>query len=559
VIPRIFLGLFFASGLSAQFYGLSSTADGTSVYFASTLRLNGAPPLLNGKIFAASQNAVSLYRARERAAPPANAPACTVGGFSDYTGAETAANGVVALSYRSSGVGGCSYPPNPSFTQVTTDSGDTSVPGVARLSPNGRYALVYLAATGRPGSAFTLSYLDVQTGAQTPVAINPPQFPQYVSMPATDARVIANDGTAVFGVTDGSTKNSGYLLTRSAGAQPFPVADGLPLIIDAGASKVLYQRQGALSLLDLHTSASTLLIPAGQPASGFRMSDDARRLLYLGDGGQVHVLETATLVDRALTSDAAKTSEATISGDGKVVFAATGVGRLLKIDVDSGATVEWIGRTPYLWGFGGTLIPGLTATLSGTGLSDTVLNATVPLNDWLGNVTMWIGERKVPVIQVSPSSVSFLAPWNVQPTGGPVRVLAEAPGDHTPFYFPEVETTVAIDAPRAGAIARQDWQPTYSGPVNTGEIIHVFAIGFGPVAPEVQDGAAAPAVEPLARLTQSLTCSNAEIVYAGLAPYAVERVYQLDIRIGPTAGYQRFTCSLGGGEPFVFLTLNVVN
>jgi hypothetical protein len=78
------------------------------------------------------------------------------------------------------------------------------------------------------------------------------------------------------------------------------------------------------------------------------------------------------------------------------------------------------------------------------------------------------------------------------------------------------------------------------------------------VAPEVPDGAAAPAVEPLARITQSLTCSNAEILYAGLAPYAVERVYQLDIRIGPTAGYQKFTCSLGGGEPFVFLTLNVV-
>ena len=513
--------------------------------------------MLNGKIFVTTQDGVSLYRARERTAPPPNSPACTVGGFSDYVGAETAANGVVALSYGSSGVGGCSYPPNASFTQITTASGDTSVPGVARLSPNGHHALVYLAVTSRPGSAFTLSFLDVQTGAQTPVSVPAPPFPQYVSMPATDARVIANDGTAILGVTDGSTKYGGYLLTPGAGAQPFPAADGMPLIIDAGASKVLYQRQGALYLFDLHTSGSALLIHAGQSASGFRMSDDARRLLYIGDG-QVHVLDTGTLVDRALTSDAAKIAEATISGDGKSVFAVTGVGRLLKIDVDSGAAIEWIGRTPYLSAFGRTFIPGLTATLSASGLSDTVLNGTVPLNDWLGNVTMWIGERKVPVIQVSPSSVSILVPWNVQPAGGAIRILAEAPGDHTPFYFPEAEATVTIDAPRAGAIARQDWQPTYSGPVNTGEIIHVFAIGFGPVAPEVPDGAAAPALEPLPRLTQSLTCSNAEILYAGLAPFALERVYQLDIRIGPTAGYQKFTCSLGSGEPFVFLTLNVV-
>jgi uncharacterized protein (TIGR03437 family) len=454
-------------------------------------------------------------------------------------------------------VGGCSYPPNASFTQIITASGESSVQGIARLSPNGRYALVYLAATARPGSAFTLSVLDVQSGAQTPVAVPAPPFPLYVSMPPRDARVIANDGTAILGVTDGSTKNSGYLLKPAAGAQAFPVADGLPLIIDAGASKVLYRRQGALYLFDLQTSGSALLIPAAQPVSGLRMSDDARRLLYIGDG-QVHLLETATLVDHALTSDAAKIAEATISGDGRVVFAVTGVGRLLKIDADDGTTVEWIGRTPYLSAFGRTFTPGLTATLSASGLSDTVINGTVPLNDWLGNVTMWIGERKVPVIQVSPSSVSILVPWNVQPGGGPIRILAEAPGDHTPFYFPETEATVAIDGPRAGAIARQDWQPTYSGPVNTGEIIHVYAIGFGPAAPEVPDGAAAPAVEPLARLTQSLTCSNAEILYAGLAPYAVERIYQLDIRIGPMAGYQKFTCSLGSGEPFVFLTLNVV-
>ncbi len=214
------------------------------------------------------------------------------------------------------------------------------------------------------------------------------------------------------------------------------------------------------------------------------MSDDARRLLYIGDG-QVHLLDTATLVDRVLTNDPAKIAEATISGDGKVVFAVTGVGRLLRISADDGSTVEWVGRTPYLSAFGRTFIPGLTATLSASGLSDTVLNGTVPLNDWLGNVTMWIGERKVPVIQVSPSSVSILVPWNVQPGGGAIRILAEASGDHTPFYFPEAEATVAVDAPRAGAIARQDWQPTFVGPVNTGEIIHVFAIGFGPVAPEV--------------------------------------------------------------------------
>jgi len=94
--------------------------------------------------------------------------------------------------------------------------------------------------------------------------------------------------------------------------------------------------------------------------------------------------------------------------------------------------------------------------------------------------------------------------------------------------------------------------------VSPGEIIHVFALGFGPVMPEVPEGALAPAAEPYARLAQSLSCGNLDVLYAGLAPYNVQRIYQLDLRIGPKVGYQQFSCTLGGGAPFVFLTLNVV-
>jgi uncharacterized protein (TIGR03437 family) len=168
---------------------------------------------------------------------------------------------------------------------------------------------------------------------------------------------------------------------------------------------------------------------------------------------------------------------------------------------------------------------------------------------------MRIGERKAPVVRLEPTSVRILIPWDI---AGTVRIVAEVPGDNTPFDFPGLEVGVANPRPQTGAIGRQDWTQTYSGPVNTGEIIHVFAVGLGPVSPEVPDGAAGPFVEPFARLTQRLSCANAEILYAGLAPGTVERVFQVDLRIGPTAGYQQFKCTLGDSAPFVFLTLNVV-
>ena len=94
------------STLSAQFSGLSSTADGSSIYFATTLFLRGTPRLLNGKIFVATQDGVKLFRAREPSGPPADALPCTAGGFADYLGAETSAAGVVALSYRANSSGG---------------------------------------------------------------------------------------------------------------------------------------------------------------------------------------------------------------------------------------------------------------------------------------------------------------------------------------------------------------------------------------------------------------------------------------------------------------------
>ena len=359
-----FLAVLFTSTLSAQFSGLSSTGDGSSLYFASTLRLKGSSQPRNGKVFLATQDGVSLFRAREPAFPPADSPACTVGGFADYLGAETSAAGVVALSYLAKGAGICSYPANAFTTQIVTASGDTNLPGNVRLSAGGRYAIVFYQANSRPSSAFTLAFLDLQTGTQTPVPIIGVPFPEYVPMPYTGGRIIANDGTALLGIR---------------------------------------------------------------------------------------------------------------------------------------------------------------------------------------------------VVQLAPKSVSIIVPWDIQSDGGSIRIQAEAPGDHTPFYFPEVIASVSAEQiPRAGPILHQDWTQTFVGPIGTGEIIHVYAIGFGPVSPEVPEGAAAPSAEPFSRITQSLTCSNAEILYAGLAPGAVERVYQIDIRIGPTPGYQKFTCSLGGADPFLFLTLDIV-
>jgi uncharacterized protein (TIGR03437 family) len=171
---------------------------------------------------------------------------------------------------------------------------------------------------------------------------------------------------------------------------------------------------------------------------------------------------------------------------------------------------------------------------------------------------MWIEERKVPVVSVTPGSVRFLVPWDIG-VSRQVRILAEVPGVHSPFDFPDSYISTSTQ-PIAGAIAHQNWNGLVdngSGAPHAGEIIHIWAAGLGVATPEVPEGAAAP-LATLSRLTAPLVCSGSEVLFAGLAPGYVERYYQVDLRLGSATGYTQIKCSLGSGDPFIFLSLNVV-
>ena len=114
-----------------------------------------------------------------------------------------------------------------------------------------------------------------------------------------------------------------------------------------------------------------------------------------------------------------------------------------------------------------------------------------------------------------------------------------------------------MSSSRPKRAAHQDWSSiSYTGPFKLGEIVHVWAVGLGAVTPEVLPGTVAPSTEPLARLRSPLICQNADVLYAGLAPGYLERVYQVDLRLNAT-GYHRFDCS-ENGKPVLALTFDVV-
>jgi uncharacterized protein (TIGR03437 family) len=553
------------------FTGLATPYDGSVVYFASTLALKGSNQPNYGKLFIADENGVRLFRLLDEIDPAPSPVTCVPGTQYAILGADITADGrTIAAQGQLTHTGYCNI--YLSATDLISPAGERELQGYVRLSPQGRYAIVD--TTMGPYSSATAQFLDLKTGSQTPIPLPAVAGPWPLNLPA--GRAIADDGTAVF-----RYYNSALLSRPGQELQPFPVSQATPLAIDASGTRILYATDD-IRLLDLPTQNDRLVL-AGLPDAVCGMSDDGQRVLFL-QGTQAYIVRTDGTDRGSLTSDPAGISWAILSGSGKIAYAVTGAGRLLKIDVDTGVQIELIGRTPYLNG-GTAADAGMAASISGTGLSDVSLGAAPPLPLSLANVTVRIddhpvptnqgrqaaaqprkpvrtGGRRVPISQVTPTQVGFLVPWDIQLAGSlpaETRVTVEAPGQHSPFDFPE--TLILIGSqPRAGDIAHQNWDGLVSNdsPAHAGEIIHIWAVGLGAVNPEIPPGAVAPSAEPLARLAAPLVCSDSEVLYAGLVPGYLERVYQVDLRLSSHTGYLRYTCSGAGMDYPLLLTLLVV-
>jgi uncharacterized protein (TIGR03437 family) len=492
---------------------------------------------------------VRLFRQRDQIdpAPGSQSPTCIVGTFYSFESAEVSADGrTIAAGGRLSHAGYCNgYLLG---TDLIAPGGDRDLAGHVRLSPGGRYAIAD--TTSGPFTSATLAFLDLQTGSQTPIQLPSALGPYQATFPG-GGRTIADDGTAVF-----SYFNSSYIARPGQPLAPFPVPNAQPIAIDASGTKVLYGVDGTVRLLDLGNQQDQLVLADSVGVAG--MSDDATRVLFLR-GGQYFVIQTDGTGMRALPGASTGIANAILSGNGKVVYEAAG-GRLLKIAADTGDQVEIIGRTPYITQSGGYANAGTASLVAGGGFAEQSSAANPPFPQSLGNVSVRIGGRPAPVTQVTPTSVGFLVPWDAVAPGAPVQadIVVEANGVHSPFDFPVSQIQVN-NTPLAGPIVHQNWDGavTIANPPYAGEIVHVYAVGLGPVSPDVPEGAAAPAAEPLARLATPMTCANATVLYAGLAPGAVERIYQVDLRLDAD-GYRQFHCSLASVSDFIFLTLLVL-
>lgn len=562
-VPKVVLLLAcFAFSLCAQFSGLSVTRDGATVYFSSPLRLRNSNGNFDAKLFRISNGDVALFREQERGQ--------SLGWYNEHfynlAAPQVSIDGsmIAFTGVRSCGGGsGCLAVQKTQGTVV--DSGGkvlVSAFGSVNITPNGQYAL-FFARNAFGGQIPATELISVGTGMGTTVP--------YVIAPAARRRV-ANDGTVVVfaqgGIRLWQAGSEQTLTGVSAGSRTDSVE---PLLqIGADGRRIVYEMPTGLARYDRLTTSNEVL--AARVPHSISIDENATVVVWVDPSdSQIYVTGPA----RQLTREEG-IAEVALSGNGNVAFAVTCHGRMLRIDIASGAVSELIPRTPFITNpplsglhtyIYDAIAPGSLIPLTGTGLSSSSQSAVPPLPRTFGGVTVRIAGIPAAIQAVSPGVVWIQVPWELQEQqNAPLEFLS---GDSS-FETGPGTVNVTARAPHSFATSdtsqgysiyitavHEDWSGlvTRNSPARSGEIITAYFSGLGPVAPAVATGQSSPA-DPPARVVGPLRCqfwdggaNDSRLYFAGLAPGMVG-VYQVSLEVptGLRVSSPALSCDFGPGS-----------
>lgn len=192
----------------------------------------------------------------------------------------------------------------------------------------------------------------------------------------------------------------------------------------------------------------------------------------------------------------------------------------------------------------GILTRGGLASLFGADLAGATDEAkALPLPRTLGGVRVTVGSTDAPLVYVAPGQINFQVPFDV-PEEGQVQIVVT----RGTVASPPLTATVAKYAPgvftyasAAGTIDPVAVHPdgsvvTAANPALPGEVLVVYATGFGALDNPPATGAGTPD-SPYARpkdpVTVTLGGANVEVLFAGLTPRYVG-LAQLNLRLPAT-------------------------
>jgi uncharacterized protein (TIGR03437 family) len=519
--------------LNAQFRRLSTTHEGSVLYFDTAFRRAGTQDPVQGRIWrlAARQGSLPelvLERPKIGPAPLPEGPlpptARSMSNLYYLSDPFISADGSrLAFTSAPSCLGrGCNLRENRISNLMVPGAESREIgAGACLMSRNGKFVATVAAYVG---STRYIDIIDLETGAKTMVDAYGDSGSGYV---------IADNGMSVFTAPESLWLAQPGKPTRQiqyAGANPQQAT------VDAAGRTIAWIAVDGLHLLDLNTDSDRVLlsVPRDVVLSDPQLSADGKLLafasnLHFGSADQPDQIQFfAISIDGGglwkITTAPSGVQMAALSGDGLVLWYLSGDNSLHRVDVWTGKNTLFVDRTPVFKVSDAAI--GSIARIEGAGLA---------------GARMSIAGTAVPLLSRSASLIEFQVPWELPLSGfyssEVIKVELATPAS---FFESETRFLALTYRPEFVRAIHGDWSSVISGasPARPGEIVHLYGIGFGPVDLRQTTGQPAPASPP-ARVTTHFTCAapgrdnrpvDLPILFAGLAP-GLLGYYQISVRL----------------------------
>jgi uncharacterized protein (TIGR03437 family) len=526
--PRGLWLLFLAAPVMAQLESLSTTYNGARAYFVTRLQQIGRNQPAHGKAFWAHTSGVypQLIRRPE-------------GNYADLTGIGVSADASTVVVTAQS----CGTPPCRSNSVQSTVFPRRNQPqrydGPLILSPNGEWALRVV----QPGDVrVRIAAVHLETRREeTYYEGDGPYCP--------GCQAIADDGTAAISINGLQVRSADGLKFDRPGAV-------LRTTLSADAQTVAWESRDGIYVLQAPFTRKPVRL-AGRNSRLVSLDRDGTLALFLwapdaGELRQAYIAQTDGTLLRQVTFEAAGIRSATLSGNGRVVWAFTNDRRLLKLEPQR-RKVELISTMP----------PTVASVALPIG-SAADISAPVVAGE---NIRLRIDGIEPPNTVVETGKLRFQVPWELEPGDAEVQVLSEADFEWTASPTPaRLQATLPGLVLVSGepTIAHEDWKSRVSkaSPARRSETIHLYATGLGPVVPALRTGEPAQAA---AALAQPLNCeynmrqnpgTPLTLSYSGPAPGTIG-YYQISFRVPANLETYENNIRCRQGDDFLWINVPV--
>jgi hypothetical protein len=492
--------LFFACSAlpaAAQFASLSTTQDGSVLFFTTPLSQTGTDQPNHGKVFIVDANGVQLLQSRNRDMFPNTSfvfpPSAYMTNFYDLVDVSAASDlsqlAIAALRECSGYSSGLCFTSDRTDVYNARGENTLSVNGHLMVSRNGNWGLVTEDQLADIYTRFIV--VDLVTSKTYS------GFPEILGSRDWSQQGIADNGTAVIAAWDRL-----LIFSPPASVQTISNQGAATAAIDAQATTVVW-RDATRGLLIAKLGLIPLTRVLDENGYDPRISADGTLILFRAPAAssgalQVFLVHSDGSGRQQVTQEPEGIESAILSGSGGMAWLVTNTGRLLQLDLTSGLRREFIGPVPAVLeaSFAAHSQPESLASAAAPGQPLTV-PASVSAGD---SIEARMEELSVPVISVENGLVTLQVPWEAEL----YRAYGIALYDHADtgwtgavgkVQVEQFQPRFLLSADGIYALAAHegfDSVVTQEQPAHPGEIVHLYGVAFGPVSPAIATGVPAP-------------------------------------------------------------------